>query len=75
VAYTTWFADRGVQAGIAWGLFLEVFMLGLYPGWLDIADYAPFLVVSLAGHVVYGAVLGAGARALARRGRPGAGTR
>lgn len=65
VAYTAWFADRGVRAGIAWGLFLEAFMLGLYPGWLNIADYGPFLVVSLAGHVVYGAVLGLGARALA----------
>lgn len=64
VAYTAWFGDRGVRAGIAWGLFLEAFMLGLYPGWLRIADYGPFLVVSLSGHVVYGAVLGFGARAL-----------
>ncbi len=67
VAYTAWFASRGVLAGIAWGLFLEAFMLGLYPGWLNIADYGPFLVVSLVGHVVYGAVLGAGAQVLARR--------
>jgi len=67
VAYTAWFATRGVRAGIAWGLFLETFMLGLYPGWLHIADYGPFLVVSLSGHVVYGAVLGAGARAVATR--------
>lgn len=31
VAYTAWFAGRGVAVGVAWGLFLEAFMLGLYP--------------------------------------------
>jgi hypothetical protein len=67
VAYTAWFASRGVRAGIMWGLFLEAFMLGLYPGWLNIADYGPFLAVSLVGHVVYGAVLGTGAQAMATR--------
>lgn len=58
IAYTIWFGGRGTLAGVAWGLFLEAFMLGLYPGWLDIAAYRPFLAVSLAGHVGYGAVLG-----------------
>lgn len=63
-AYTIWFGTRGIGTGIAWGLFLEAFMLGLYPGWLHIEAYAPFLAVSLIGHVVYGATLGAGARRL-----------
>jgi hypothetical protein len=42
-------------------------MLGLYPGWLHIESYAPFLAVSVVGHVVYGATLGAGAPRLLRR--------
>lgn len=67
VAYTAWFARRGTAVGIAWGMFLEAFMLGLYPGWLRITDYGPFLVVSLIGHVVYGAVLGVMAKTLASR--------
>jgi hypothetical protein len=58
VAYSLWFGRRGVVAGIAWGLFLEAFMLGLYPGWLGISAYLPFLAVSLTGHVAYGATLG-----------------
>jgi hypothetical protein len=67
VAYTAWFGTRGVRAGIAWGLFLELFMLGLYPGWLNLSSYAPFLAMSLVGHVVYGAVLGAAAPVLLAR--------
>lgn len=68
LAYTVWFGRRGPVAGIAWGLFLEAFMLGLYPGWLVISAYRPFLAVSLIGHVAYGATLGVTARALLRRG-------
>lgn len=66
-AYTYWFGDRGPLAGIAWALFLEFIMLGLYPGWLGINQYLPFITVSLVGHVVYGGVLGFTARRLIRR--------
>ena len=58
VAYTVWFGTRGPLWGIVYGLCLEGFMLGLYPGWLNITAYAPFLAVSLLGHVVYGFTLG-----------------
>ena len=62
VAYSYWFAPKGPLAGIAFAMVLEAFMLGLYPGWLKIAEYAPFLTMSLIGHLVYGAVLGVLAR-------------
>ena len=58
IAFTLWLGRRGVVAGVLWGLFLEAFMLGLYPGWLGIEAYRPFLVVSLVGHVAYGLTLG-----------------
>ncbi len=58
VAYTIWIGDRGVWAGIGFALGLEVLMVTVYPGWLDIRAYQEFLQVSVFGHVIYGAVLG-----------------
>jgi hypothetical protein len=58
---------RGARAGVAWGLFLELFQLTLYPGWLDIRLYREFAMISSLGHVVYGLVLGAGTRRLLAR--------
>jgi hypothetical protein len=49
----------GVFRGILWGLGLEAFQLALYPGWLDIRAYQEFARISAAGHLVYGATLGA----------------
>lgn len=49
---------RGPLAGIAWALVLEVAMLAVYPGWLDIRARAEFTVVSMSGHVAYGAAIG-----------------
>jgi hypothetical protein len=49
---------RGILTGIAWGLFLEVFQLSLYPGWLNIRFLDEFRQISFLGHVVFGAVLG-----------------
>lgn len=66
VAYTYWFAGRGPIAGIAFALVLEGFMLSLYPGWLNISSYAPFVIMSLTGHLVYGSVLGILARRMSR---------
>lgn len=62
VAYTVWLGDRGVGWGIGYALCLEACMLGLYPGWLQIRDYAEFVQVSVIGHVVYGTVLGLSAQ-------------
>ena len=53
--------------GMAWGLFLELFQLALYPGWLSIGFYDEFLRVSFLGHLVYGGVLGMSARWALRR--------
>jgi hypothetical protein len=58
IAFCILFGRRGVVAGIAWGLFLELFQLTLYPGWLDIRAYQEFVQISAFGHVVYGTVLG-----------------
>jgi hypothetical protein len=55
---------RALLTGIGWGLFLEMFQLTLYPGWLDIRLYQEFATISALSHVVYGATLGLLARAI-----------
>ncbi len=62
VAFTIWLGDRGLLWGIGFALGLEIFMLGLYPGWLNIRAFGEFTQVSVMGHVVYGSVLGVLAR-------------
>jgi hypothetical protein len=57
VAFCLLFPRRTLLWGVAWGLFLEIFQLTLYPGWLDIRAYAEFVQVSVLGHVVYGLTL------------------
>jgi len=59
IAYSVLFGRRGVLAGIAWGLFLEAMQLAFYPGWLQMRAIGEFVQVSVFGHLVYGAVLGA----------------
>lgn len=68
VAFVVLLRDRGVPAGIVWALVLEAFMLALYPGWIEIRAFSEFVQVSVLGHVVYGAVLGAVSQRLLRRG-------
>jgi hypothetical protein len=41
---------------------LEVIMVSLYPGWLNLAAIDEFVSVSVVGHAVYGATLGILAR-------------
>ena len=75
VAFCMLFRQPNIVLGIAWGLFLELFQLSLYPGWLSIRFYDEFVQVSALGHVVYGATLGwLCARGL-RRGTPPISTR
>jgi hypothetical protein len=57
-AYAVLIPRSGVVAGIAWGMGLELAMLAIYPGWLKIDAIAEFGVMSLTGHLCYGAVLG-----------------
>lgn len=58
IAFSFVLGGRGIPAGIAWGLTLEIFQLTLYPGWLGIEAFREFATVSAGGHIVYGAVLG-----------------
>jgi hypothetical protein len=58
VGYAFLLGQKGILAGILWGLFLEIFQITLYPGWLDIRAYREFVQISAFGHVVYGSVLG-----------------
>jgi hypothetical protein len=72
----TW--PGSLATGVAFGLGLEVVMLGLYPAWLQIPNLREFTEMSLVGHVAYGATLGAlGHRNLTRleATRPGLGSR
>ena len=62
IAFCILLGRRGAVAGVAWGLGLEICQLTLYPGWLDIRFYREFAMISSLGHVVYGLVLGIGAR-------------
>ena len=57
-----------VLAGMGWGVALEAVQSILYPGWLGItAVIKEFLLISAAGHLVYGATLGLGVRGLLDR--------
>lgn len=74
VAYTFLFGRdgattvrRAVLTGIGWGVFLEIFQLTLYPGWLSIQFYTEFATISALSHLVYGATVGLLARAGLRR--------
>lgn len=60
---------RAILTGVGWGVFLELFQLTLYPGWLDIRFYAEFATISALGHIVYGATLGFLIRTLLRASR------
>jgi hypothetical protein len=71
-AYWILFGRFGRIAGVAWGMFLEIFQITFYPGWLNIRFYREFVQVSLVSHLVYGAVLGFGCHWLAKRFRESA---
>lgn len=52
--------------GVAWAMMLEIGMLLSYPTFLQVKDDWAFRLVSLIGHIVYGAVIGLTVRRLAR---------
>lgn len=64
IAYTIWMGEKGILGGIFWAFVLEVFMVSIYPGWLNINAYREFIDVSIFGHAVYGTVLGFTAKQL-----------
>lgn len=60
VAYCFLFGNRNWKFGILWALGLEASMLMLYPGWLHLEQVMQeFTIMSMTGHIVYGATLGA----------------
>ena len=44
--------------GLAYGVFLEACMLGLFPMFLRVTNKWDFVAISMIGHIAYGAVLG-----------------
>ncbi len=44
--------------GVAWAMILETGMLLSYPTFLQVQVDAPFLAISIIGHIAYGTVLG-----------------
>jgi hypothetical protein len=44
--------------GIAFGIFLEACMLGLFPMFLRVTNKFDFIAISMIGHIAYGAALG-----------------
>jgi hypothetical protein len=48
-------------------MILELAMVTVYPGWLDVKALNELISVSVVGHIVYGVVLGYTARKLVMR--------
>jgi hypothetical protein len=63
ISYCLLFRGKHWIYGIFWALGLELLMFTIYPTWLNLdAVLVEFTVVSLSGHLIYGAVLGVLAR-------------
>jgi len=58
VMYTLTFTRKHWLYGVAYGIVMEIFMLGLFPLFLRITNKRDFIVMSMLGHMVYGGVLG-----------------
>lgn len=59
VGYLLLFPQPRLLTAVIWALGLELAMFTVYPGWLDLeAVMMEFTVMSLSGHLVYGALLG-----------------
>lgn len=67
IAYTVAFGRKGIRAGLVWAMILELAMVTVYPGWLDVKALDELVSVSVVGHIVYGVVLGYTARKLILR--------
>jgi len=75
VAFTLLVRQPTWWSGVLWGLGLELVMALLYPSWLRIAQLQEFMTMSVLGHLVYGATLGAvAAAALAKQAAGGPST-
>jgi hypothetical protein len=70
IAYTVGFGRKGIPGGLIWAMILELAMVTVYPGWLDVKALDELISVSVVGHFVYGIVLGYTARKLILRKEP-----
>ena len=63
----TMIAGRGkVWWAVLWALFLETAMIVTYPSIFQVAVDAPFLIISVVGHLAYGLAVGVTARKVVR---------
>jgi hypothetical protein len=58
IAYTILWGRKGIWAGLGFAFALELLMVSVYPGWLNMKALDEFLQVSVLGHIVYGITLG-----------------
>lgn len=58
IAYCFLLGRAGIVAGILWGLVLSAMQIAIYPFWLDVGLVQQFAVISIVGHVAYGATFG-----------------
>jgi len=59
IAFTLLFRRPTLARGLVWAAGLELLMVSLYPGWLNLRALDEFAGVSVVGHIAYGATLGA----------------
>jgi len=59
IAFALFVRRPRIWKGILWAMLLELTMVAFYPSWLQIQALGEFLEISVLGHAVYGAVLGA----------------
>ena len=67
MAYALFSKRPRVVTGLVWALVLELFMVTLYPTWINLKALDEFVRISALGHVVYGSVLGVVTRRLVSR--------
>lgn len=58
IFYTLTVGRRHWLWGVGYGLVMELFMLGLFPMFVQVSDRFDFIALSLIGHMFYGAGLG-----------------
>lgn len=59
IAYCLFFGGRDWRLAVLWALVLEAAMFSIYPTWLNLAAVKmEFAIVSFAGHLAYGTILG-----------------
>jgi hypothetical protein len=74
IGYTFLLGNRKWFWGIFFALMLELAMLQLYPRWIDVQSVREeFAIVSLTGHVAYGAIIGLISSRMRHRGNNAAG--